>query len=634
MPSIGDKATASAEKRVQDRLVKIYSKARKDMMEQMKEFNARFAQKDQEKRARVKSGQMTQEDYDKWKRMQVLQSDIWRQKVEQATKTLEDANRQALRVINGEKMDVFAENANYEAYRLSKETGIGYGFSVYDKDTVGKLIREQPELMPRKVVNGKKDRAWNRTKISNAVTQSIIQGDSLPEMTARIARETAHENDAAMARYAATAMTSAQNAGRMETMERAKGMGIKVRKKWIATLDARTRDSHAELDGQVVDVDEPFITHNRDGSLAEIMFPGDPQADGEQVWNCRCTLGYVYEEYPDEEDAERIAAEYYRDEDDNLRSRPAYVKNMSYNEWKKTMQIPARQKTTQEESELERKISAAMQDRPAAESIRDSLADAYAYHMEKHGLRKVSAEDVIKNAEAGFGTGFQPEISKLDENGQKNVAMAMQGLCRDYDTPLGTIRTMSPQEALGNQAFAFVSHNYETDQCEMVINPVKCRDTEKMVERLKQLRDKGYIPKGITDEQLPEYIATHEFGHTLLNMQEKLQNSRNFVGADYDALRAARKEIEAIYGEYVAEVGRIERELKASELDFIMNPTEEAQSKTKKLISEMDGVRISLYSMTNIDEFLAESFAGSRFGATSSPFAKRCMSVLDKYFRR
>ena len=271
--------------------------------------------------------------------------------MEQATKTLEDANRQALLVINGEKMDVFAENANYEAYRISKDTGIGYGFSVYDKDTVGKLIREQPELMPRKVVNGKKDRAWNRTKISNAVAQSIIQGDSLPEMTERIARVTAHDNDAAMARYAATAMTSAQNAGRMETMQRAKGIGIKVRKKWIATLDARTRDSHAELDGQVVDIDEPFITHNRDGSLAEIMFPGDPQADGEQVWNCRCTLGYVYEEYPDEEDAERIAAEYYRDEDDNLRQKPKYIKNISYSEWKKQK----REEQTRDEAEPEEK---------------------------------------------------------------------------------------------------------------------------------------------------------------------------------------------------------------------------------------------------------------------------------------
>lgn len=351
MPNIGDKATAIAEKRVRDRLVKIYSKARKDMMEQMKDFNARFARKDREKRAKVKAGQMTQEDYDKWKRMQVLQSDIWRQKVEQATKTLEDANRQALRVINGEKMDVFAENANYEAFRLSKDTGIGYSFSVYDKDTVGKLIREQPELMPRKVVNGKKDRAWNRTKISNAVTQSIIEGESLQEMTERIARETAHENDAAMARYAATAMTSAQNAGRIETMKRAKGMGIKLRKKWIATLDARTRDSHQALDGQVKPVDEPFIS-----PLGKIMYPGDPNADAQgDVWNCRCTLGYVYEEFPDAEDVERIATEYYRDEDGNLRSRTAYVKNMSYSEWKKTMKAnqPKKQET---ESELEKKL--------------------------------------------------------------------------------------------------------------------------------------------------------------------------------------------------------------------------------------------------------------------------------------
>ena len=348
MPNIGDQATASAEKRVQKQLVTIYRNAQKEMREQMKDFQARFARKDQEKRAKLKAGEITQEQYDSWKRMQVLQSDIWRQKVEQATKTLEDANRQALRVINGEKMDVFAENANYEAYRISKETGIGYGFSLYDKDTVGKLIREQPELMPRKVIDGKKDRAWNQKKISNAVAQSIIQGDSLPEMTERIARVTAHENDAAMTRYAATAMTSAQNAGRMETMQRAKGMGIKVKKKWIATLDMRTRDSHAELDGQVVDVDEPFITHNRDGSLAEIMFPGDPMADGEQVWNCRCTMGYVYEEYPDEEDTERIAAEYYRDEEDNLRSRPTYVRGMSYNEWKKTAQIPPKQESMEE----------------------------------------------------------------------------------------------------------------------------------------------------------------------------------------------------------------------------------------------------------------------------------------------
>lgn len=86
-----------------------------------------------------------------------------------------------------------------------------------------------------------------------------------------------------------TALTGAQNAGRIEAMHEQQEMGIEVKKKWIATLDDRTRDAHAQLDGQVVDVDEPFRV---DGM--EIMEPGDPSAPPELVYNCRCTLGYVY----------------------------------------------------------------------------------------------------------------------------------------------------------------------------------------------------------------------------------------------------------------------------------------------------------------------------------------------------
>ena len=97
----------------------------------------------------------------------------------------------------------------------------------------------------------------------------------------------------AMVRYARTAMTSAQNAGRMETLHRAKGMGIQCKKVWLATLDRRTRDSHRNLDGQVRDIDEPF-----DSDFGKIMFPGDPEGHPGDVYNCRCTLTYQYEDYP------------------------------------------------------------------------------------------------------------------------------------------------------------------------------------------------------------------------------------------------------------------------------------------------------------------------------------------------
>ena len=69
-------------------------------------------------------------------------------------------------------------------------------------------------------------------------------------------------------------------------------MGIKVKKKWLAAHDNRVRDTHAELDGQEVDADEPFEV---DGM--QIMYPGDPSAPPEMVYNCRCTLIYVYPEY-------------------------------------------------------------------------------------------------------------------------------------------------------------------------------------------------------------------------------------------------------------------------------------------------------------------------------------------------
>ena len=48
-------------------------------------------------------------------------------------------------------------------------------------------------------------------------------------------------------RTARTATTAAQNAGRMDSYHAAKGMGIKLKKEWLATLDGRTRHAHAIL---------------------------------------------------------------------------------------------------------------------------------------------------------------------------------------------------------------------------------------------------------------------------------------------------------------------------------------------------------------------------------------------------
>lgn len=52
---------------------------------------------------------------------------------------------------------------------------------------------------------------------------------------------------------------------------------------WVAILDERTRDWHAEADGQEVGVNEPFIVNGE-----ELDYPGDPNGSDDNIINCRC----------------------------------------------------------------------------------------------------------------------------------------------------------------------------------------------------------------------------------------------------------------------------------------------------------------------------------------------------------
>ena len=55
-----------------------------------------------------------------------------------------------------------------------------------------------------------------------------------------------------------------------------------VIQEWLATLDGRTRHSHAVLDGEQVAQDKKFSNGCR--------YPGDPRGPAWEIYNCRCTL--------------------------------------------------------------------------------------------------------------------------------------------------------------------------------------------------------------------------------------------------------------------------------------------------------------------------------------------------------
>ena len=176
-------------------------------------------------------------------------------------------------------------------------------------------IVEQPELMPNyppaRALRRGIDLAYGRRQITASVTSSILQGRSLRGIADDLQQRITTMDRTSAIRTARTAFTGAQNAGRMDSYAAAEKMGIKLKKEWLATLDGRTRHSHAALDGEKVGTDEKFSNGCR--------FPGDPQGRPGEVYNCRCTMVAALDDV-DTSGAQR-------------RTRDGLIPDMTYAQW-------------------------------------------------------------------------------------------------------------------------------------------------------------------------------------------------------------------------------------------------------------------------------------------------------------
>lgn len=308
---IADKAISATARKLRD----VYRQAAEELRKKFDDFTKKHKAKQAEMLRKLNDNEITKAAYDSWMKGQVFIGNQWKEKIDQAVKIMANANEEAVKIVQQRSMNVFAENYNYSAYDLEKRARGVVSFNLYNENAVAKLVKENPRMLPEWKINKRKDYSWNRKKVENSVTQGIIQGEGIDQITDRLVDALKTQNENKMRTFARTAVTGAQNAGRQKQMEDAQDLGIKVKKRWVATLDNRTRDTHQELDGQEVDVGKPFEV---DGM--KIDYPGDPTAEPCLVYNCRCTMIQVYPGI----DRKSVR----RDEDDNE------VVNMTYKEWK------------------------------------------------------------------------------------------------------------------------------------------------------------------------------------------------------------------------------------------------------------------------------------------------------------
>ena len=325
---------------LESQMSKQYREAYKDVSKKLQDFTRRHKAKDKQMQRDLKKGKITQEQYASWLRGQVFIGQQWQDTKASLDLSIKNVMTETAHLTHQKSIDVFVDNANYTAYQIEKDHGFtgGVNFQIYDRKTVSRLMLEDPELLPRgRDIDGNKLSAWNTKVIANCVTQSILQGESIDELSKRIARDTCIDAGRSSLLYARTAMTGAQNAGRVERMKEAEEMGIKVQKQWMSTLDSRTRDSHRDMDGEIADTDEEFSNG--------LEYPGDPSGDPREVYNCRCTLIYHYPEYSDYSNMERTA--YYEEGDpeyDPDHRNYETVKGMNYEQWTNYKQDQIRQR--------------------------------------------------------------------------------------------------------------------------------------------------------------------------------------------------------------------------------------------------------------------------------------------------
>lgn len=256
---------------------KEYAQASKEMTKKVDVYFAKFKAEDEMERAKYEQGAITKKEYTEWRQRKMLTGKRYVAMRDTLAKDLTNTDSIAMRMVGNKMIDTYALNMNYATYQIEHDLRVDTSFTLYNHDSVERLIKTNPAILPIPKPDKMLDYKWNKQHLQSALVQGILQGESIPKIAARFQRVAGMDERAAI-RNARTGMTGAQNGGRLDAMERAKERGIDVKKAWMATLDNRTRDSHVELDGQEQEIDDEFTNG--------LMFPGDPEGEPAEIYNC------------------------------------------------------------------------------------------------------------------------------------------------------------------------------------------------------------------------------------------------------------------------------------------------------------------------------------------------------------
>lgn len=376
-----------------------YEQAAREMQRKADDYFFDFIEEDQKRRKMLSDGEITQAEYNQWRISHMATGRRYYEMASVLASDMTHTNEIAAGIVNGYMPDIFAIGYNYSLYQGEMTGDFQTSFTLYNRDAVIRLMRDNPDLLPIEAkVNVPEDERWNMRQISSSITQSIMQGERIDKVAERLARTVTGMNERVAMRNARTATTSAENGGRYEGFRNLTSAGVDMVVEWCATLDGRTRHEHRLLDGQRQNVDEPFEV---DGM--KILYAGDPRAPQGLIWNCRCTMLSWVKGF---EPSLTLKAQSHPD-------------NMSYAEWKFEKQEETERR--RERAEARRNRPPVNPDNPSYGSATQEDRENAAAALNNHTAFGVEAEKPVRPSRFDFESTeeYKAAKEKFNEDREK-----------------------------------------------------------------------------------------------------------------------------------------------------------------------------------------------------------------------
>ncbi|MCM1315136.1 MAG: phage head morphogenesis protein [Prevotella sp.] len=258
----------------------IYGQAYNSLIENMPETCSESIKM----KKRLETGKITQEEYQEWLTEKLLIGKYQRKRLDNLSEILTETDLNATDITNRNLPEIYCLNNNYTVSRIGEHYKIDINFLIFNENAVRLLIQENPDLLPKTKIH---DRRYNLKKINSAIALGIVNGESIDEIAKRVAK-IANTNRTSATRTAATMVTTAQNVGRMHGYKRCQQMGMTIKHSWLSATDKHTRASHMAINGQIAAIGEKFSNG--------LEYPGDPNGNPAEVYNCRCCTVAVFDD--------------------------------------------------------------------------------------------------------------------------------------------------------------------------------------------------------------------------------------------------------------------------------------------------------------------------------------------------